>query len=66
MDDSLDISLGDSAVPDGLRIDDNNLTVIALVETTRVVGTYLGFESQALDLFFQSCPQLPGIVLPIP
>lgn len=66
MNDSLGVSLGHSTVPDGLRIDHHDLTVIALIETTRIVGTNLSFQSQAFDLFLEGCPQLGRIVLAIP
>jgi len=45
IDDFVDVSLGDVAVPDGVRVDHEVGAVFALVETAGLVGAYFSFES---------------------
>lgn len=55
MDDSVDISFGHAAVPDGLGIDDDDLTVITLIETARVVGPDIRLQTKLFDFLLQGC-----------
>jgi hypothetical protein len=48
-DDFFDVFDVDEAVPNGLRIDNNDRTVFALVETARFVGPDVVFEAGVLD-----------------
>jgi len=53
LDDLIDIGLGDVPVPDGIRIDDQIRAVLALIETTRLVGPYLAFEAAFRQFLFE-------------
>jgi hypothetical protein len=44
----------DEAIPDGLRIDDYDGTVLALVETASFVGADFSFQSGVLDGILES------------
>jgi hypothetical protein len=45
LNDLLDIGLGDVPIPHRLRVNHNVGTVLALVETARLVGTHFAFEA---------------------
>jgi hypothetical protein len=52
-DDFLDIGLGDVPIPNGLRIDDDGRTVLALIETARLVGSHFAFETALRKFLFE-------------
>jgi len=44
-DDLIDIRLGNVSVPDSLRVDDEIRAMLALIETSGLIGTYLAFKA---------------------
>jgi hypothetical protein len=56
----LDVPRMDVAVPDGLRIDDDDWTVLALVEAAGFVGANLKFEASILDRVLEGGFELFG------
>ena len=49
----VDVGFGDVAVPDSLRIDDHCWTVLALVETARLVGAHSAFQPKLRQLLLE-------------
>src|SRR5258708_18648033 len=58
VDDFIDISFGDVAIPDSVGIDDKIRAVLALIEATGLIGPHFAFEAafrQFLLEYFLEC-----------
>jgi len=60
LDDLVDVAGVNIAVPDGLGVDDNNGTVLALIQAAGLVGTDLVLEACVFDCILKRGFQLLG------
>ena len=53
VDDFVDVGFGDVSVPDGIGIDDDVWTVLALIEAAGLIGTHFAFEAAHGQFLFE-------------
>jgi len=57
LDDFVDVGFGDVAVPDGIRVNHDVGAVLALIETSGLIGADATFQSASSELLFEELLQ---------
>jgi hypothetical protein len=58
LDDFIHIGFGDVPIPDCVRIDHDVWSMLALIETARLIGPNLAFQAALRELLFEQLLQL--------